>query len=80
MHNVSIILNDEAFPLETVRIEPQDRGRVALFVKSPITLRKGESCRIRTSTEAELECVVVEVYPGPGGPVTELRCIPESSL
>ena len=79
MHNVSIIINEEAFPVETVRIEPLERGRVALFVKSPIGLHRGQSCRIQTSTGAEMECVVSEVYPEPGGPITELRCIAESA-
>ena len=80
MHNISLILGGEAFPVETVRIEPLERGRLAVFVRSPILLRKGESCTMRTSTGAEMECVVSEVYWEAGAQITELRCIPESSL
>ena len=80
MQNISIILDEEAFPVVTVRIEPLERGRVAVFIKSPITLRKGESCKIRTSTGAELDCVVSEVYPEADGALTELRCISDAAL
>jgi len=80
MQNISIILDAQAFPVQTVRLEPLERGRVAVFVRSPVTLRKGETCTIRTSTGVELECVVAELHVEATGIITELRCIPEPAL
>ena len=75
MERYRIIVGEIAYPVDYVRIEPRESGRVAVWVKAPVQIGRGESCTMRDSAGSEMECVVAENYPELDGTVTELRCL-----